>query len=674
MKRQRTDSGYRTSSSSGGKRGYARYNYMLENKWNPMYGGNPEYYKRYLPRTQMSKNVYGSTWSTASADQKERRRLDRMYGQGRFSLSQLGKDITSGAKSLGIEKLRKAGANKLRDMAASAISGGGMYTGRSEGIRGRGSYSAPFTNDSKSMVLGSKFQQPHFQADGANHDDGGVVISNQEFVTDIYGNEGGDVFESRRFALQPADASLFPMLSQFAKNFERYELLQCVFHYETQLDAGIIQSSTGQVGDILLHHHMDSKEPEFASATEFLVNKGSIGRVTNGLACGVECDHGQLRGLSQAGYNYIREYPKDDLSDYDHGYMQIAVSGTPVDLANQVIGKLFVSYTVRLVRPRVHTSLGRGLGADTFALTQAKLWSGRISNGILFAQGSQTGDNHLKSIMCAPSKGRASKFNNLGCELISSTYGGNANQIWNKFGIKFPPNLMGYVRITMTMDYNTGGGAEGRFADPHPVESSSRWSKYATTGSVDVVEDIHNFLSINGDVTNGENKCSVKGHIDIMVRLSPPRGGIENRLFFSPYVDQDVFMAISPDEDSADPSSHFSGTSWKTLNDFWGVGQFKLTSSSDAGLPYRNRATLQISKVSDHELRGQTGLISSFNEKIVDEATDSVLKDEYFEDSVETVEDPIEFGDLTFQGPANTQGVVQEPWSSGGQTSGSNSV
>ena len=157
------------------------------------------------------------------------------------------------------------------------------------------------------------FFKPHFSASAGAHDEGSLQISNQEFVQNIYGNDSGVSFTSTSFNINPGLAEVFPMLSQFAINFERYEMIQCAFHFETQLDAGIIQSTTGQVGDILMYSHSDPSQSLLQNVSEFQQNGGASSRITQGLIQGIECDPEQMHGLNNAGLNYIRNTPKDDL-------------------------------------------------------------------------------------------------------------------------------------------------------------------------------------------------------------------------------------------------------------------------------------------------------------------------------------------------------------------------
>merc|ERR1712178_139131 len=106
-------------------------------------------------------------------------------------------------------------------------------------MRGRGEYEheVPMADVDPDVLMGQYTAPPSFQTSSLEHDAGGLVLTHREFVQQIYGNPvGGSKFISMNFDVQPGLASLFPMLSQFAGNFKRYELISCVFHFNSHLD------------------------------------------------------------------------------------------------------------------------------------------------------------------------------------------------------------------------------------------------------------------------------------------------------------------------------------------------------------------------------------------------------------------------------------------------------
>jgi len=306
----------------------------------------------------------------------------------------------------------------------------------------------------------------------SKHDAGAMQISNQEYVQTIYGNDEAEALSSVTFSVNPGLVAVFPMLSQFAQNFELYEFLQCAFHYETLLDEGVFQSDTGQVGDILTYAHTNPDAADYETVSQFISGGGAVTRATKGVIAGVECSSQQMHGLNNAGINRVRSGPTPgDASDYDQAKFQLAVSSTPTSLAKKPIGRLYVSYTVKLIKPRLHSTLTRNQVADYFH-GEAELESG---SGPSVAQdeiiprvpvsvqrpasnqlhepkvGSDTDAAFLRSLW--------SRCNlcQMGCDLQPFDDKGTASG----FRITFPNWLQGVVKLTYTMDLNAQGAVLG---------------------------------------------------------------------------------------------------------------------------------------------------------------------------------------------------------------------
>ena len=79
---------------------------------------------------------------------------------------------------------------------------------------------------------------------------------------------------------------------------------------------------------------------------------------------GIECDPSKIKGDA---HKFIRSgQTTQDKHDFDWGLFQIAVDNTPAVLSNKVIGELYVSYTVKLSKPRLFAALGLSIPQDQF--------------------------------------------------------------------------------------------------------------------------------------------------------------------------------------------------------------------------------------------------------------------------------------------------------------------
>ena len=196
-------------------------------------------------------------------------------------------------------------------------------------------------------------------------DDDSVVISSKEFVTDVYAPGTAGAFQIQQFALNPAIALTFPWLSQIAANYEEYEFGQLLFTYKTNVTDFV--STNGQVGTVIMATQYNSDQPPFQSKTEMMHYAGCAdSKTTENLLCGVECDPTKSSG---APGKFIRAGPVpqgEDNKQYDLGTFNLAMANCPALFADQAMGELHVSYTVRLRKQRFYSTQGKASMRDAF--------------------------------------------------------------------------------------------------------------------------------------------------------------------------------------------------------------------------------------------------------------------------------------------------------------------
>lgn len=196
-------------------------------------------------------------------------------------------------------------------------------------------------------------------------DDDSVVISSKEFVTDVYAPGTAGAFQIQQFALNPAIALTFPWLSQIAANYEEYEFGQLLFTYKTNVTDFV--STNGQVGTVIMATQYNSDQPPFQSKTEMMHYAGCAdSKTTENLLCGVECDPTKSSG---APGKFIRAGPVpqgEDNKQYDLGTFNLAMANCPALFADQAMGELHVSYTVRLRKQRFYSTQGKAILRDSF--------------------------------------------------------------------------------------------------------------------------------------------------------------------------------------------------------------------------------------------------------------------------------------------------------------------
>lgn len=228
-------------------------------------------------------------------------------------------------------------------------------------FKGRGDYVPVVAN---SLVKGGG---PPSVPTFSRGESGIVRISHREYLCDVYGQSSG--FSNISFSLNPGLARTFPWLSQLAQNFEEYTMKQCVFTYRSTVSD--FAANTGQVGQIIMGTQYNNAQPPFTNKRLMMEYEGSMSAKTSqDMIHGVECDPKKLSG-SPGKYIRTAGLPGDqNINDYDCGQFNIAVSDTPAGYVGQVMGELWISYTVELRKPRMWAGQGYGIQRDLYCQVQ----------------------------------------------------------------------------------------------------------------------------------------------------------------------------------------------------------------------------------------------------------------------------------------------------------------
>ena len=310
---------------------------------------------------QYKASRYGLTFDQSDDQQKINRAVDGYRGMGAYY---------GGRGSY--NRLNKA-------QRWANFAGGLMQSGRSM-LSGQGDYVYNSTFPANSGGV-----QPTF--DTVPDELGSIMVSYKEYLTDIFGNMVDETttnnFSTVQYSIQPGLERTFPFLSQFAANFDEYDLKQCVFTYKSTINTDS-STTNGQVGSVIMATNYIVDSLPFVDKNSMLQYAGSASaRVTDVSVHGVECDPEKLSGTRG---KYIRSAPVligKDPALFDHAVFNLAISGTPEAFSNQPIGELWVEYTVCLRKPKVLTGFGQAISRDIFAYNVEKtlptFWPGQAS-------------------------------------------------------------------------------------------------------------------------------------------------------------------------------------------------------------------------------------------------------------------------------------------------------
>jgi len=253
-------------------------------------------------------------------------------------------------------RARAAGATRstpFRDVGGAV---GGLFgnTGRALGsaagsligsIFGMGAY----TVNNNSIMTNSN-GPPMFNASSA----GSTIVSHREFLTDI---QGSTAFTSQTFPLNPGLTTPFPWLSEIAENYQQYEFLGLVFEFKST-SAVAVNSTNTALGTVIMATNYNVAESAFTNKQQmeaymFTTSTSPAVSAYHPVECSPKDAPLQTmyvrNGLPAAG---------TDLRMYDLGNFQIATVGMQA-AAN--IGELWVTYHVKLLKPRLPNPLGSNL-------------------------------------------------------------------------------------------------------------------------------------------------------------------------------------------------------------------------------------------------------------------------------------------------------------------------
>lgn len=198
---------------------------------------------------------------------------------------------------------------------------------------------------------------------------GDLLLSHTEFVSQIYAAPDSQ-FLQQHFDINVGLESTFKWLSSIAANYHEYELIQCAFTFKPTISNFITQS--GVVGTVGMAVQYNVDEEAFSSWDVLMGDVSSVSsKLTEGMAAGIECDATKVPGNSTN--KFVRTgglSPDKNIRNYDMAKLTFAQVNVNPDLANQAIGELWVSYTVRLRRPCMRDVEGQAGTRSLFCSVQ----------------------------------------------------------------------------------------------------------------------------------------------------------------------------------------------------------------------------------------------------------------------------------------------------------------
>lgn len=181
--------------------------------------------------------------------------------------------------------------------------------------------------------------------------DGSIVVEHREFLGDV---TGSTTFSVTEYDINPGLVRSYPWLSEIANAFQEYELLGQLYEFKST-SADALNSTNTALGTVITATQYDVYAAPFTTKQEMEQYEYSVScSPSQNSLHPVECakHRNLLDNLLIRNGN-----PAGDVHFYDAGTFSIATVGMQ---AAAVIGELWVTYKIRLMKPMIGPS-GSGL-------------------------------------------------------------------------------------------------------------------------------------------------------------------------------------------------------------------------------------------------------------------------------------------------------------------------
>jgi len=168
---------------------------------------------------------------------------------------------------------------------------------------------------------------------------GDLIVSHREYILDV---PGSVAFAATSNSVNPGLPGLFPWLSGVAQRFESYQFEKLKFDFETE-------AATSATGTALLALDYDASDAAPTSKTQAMAYRSSVRS-----PAWSNCQLTSLKeDLSKQKSYFVRRgaVPASaDVKLYDVGNLNVCTIG---QANTNIIGELYVEYTVRLMTPQL---------------------------------------------------------------------------------------------------------------------------------------------------------------------------------------------------------------------------------------------------------------------------------------------------------------------------------
>lgn len=220
-------------------------------------------------------------------------------------------------------------------------------------VFGSGDYVMPKYN-----ILANQGQAPKFVSNGMAN-----TVCHREYLGDV---SGSTTFTGNAYSINPGIGLSFPWLSVVAENYEQYKFHGLIYEFRTT--SSEYNNANASLGAVVMATQYNAADAAFSSKQSMENYEGAVsGKPSISIIHAVECapNSNVLDDL------YVRTGAVPAGQDqrlYDIGTFTLATSGQS---SSYVIGELWVTYCVELLKPKLPATIGGGVASYHFYRTGA---------------------------------------------------------------------------------------------------------------------------------------------------------------------------------------------------------------------------------------------------------------------------------------------------------------
>jgi len=194
-------------------------------------------------------------------------------------------------------------------------------------------------------------------------DCGSIRLRHREYIGLVLSS---DAFQTQKYTINPSLSSMFPWGSSIAQQFQEYQLMGMLVCYISTCATALASGDSISLGQVALSTQYNVYQDDPANLGDVLNQQfATTNKVSTDICHPIECMPHQTS--TPLLFTRTEDTTGQDLRLYDHANVYVSTDGVPAhaDGTPQVLGQLWVTYDIKLTKPRVAV-LDGGIVQDAF--------------------------------------------------------------------------------------------------------------------------------------------------------------------------------------------------------------------------------------------------------------------------------------------------------------------